>query len=201
MRSMFLLLGLLLLGSAQAALVTFDDFPSTPDDTFPNALVSTPQGFEFAQYDGDAGHIFTSGGTLNTVGEALSPGVVVMHTSGGLFSLQSLDIFISEYNDLAAVAYGGYRIQAFDINNQLIAQMEIVGGSTSEWQAIVFDATWSGIKQLSIDPSYTTTGFGVSSGAMELDNFSATVVPIPAALWLFGSALAGLGWLRRSKTA
>jgi hypothetical protein len=23
------------------------------------------------------------------------------------------------------------------------------------------------------------------------------VVPIPAAVWLFGSALAGLGWLRR----
>jgi hypothetical protein len=27
-----------------------------------------------------------------------------------------------------------------------------------------------------------------------------TVVPIPAAVWLFGSALAGLGWMRRRKT-
>ena len=28
----------------------------------------------------------------------------------------------------------------------------------------------------------------------------ATVVPIPAAVWLFGSALAGLGWMRRRST-
>ena len=28
-----------------------------------------------------------------------------------------------------------------------------------------------------------------------------TAVPIPAAVWLFGSALAGLGWMRRRQTA
>ncbi|MCP4833046.1 MAG: VPLPA-CTERM sorting domain-containing protein, partial [Gammaproteobacteria bacterium] len=26
-------------------------------------------------------------------------------------------------------------------------------------------------------------------------------VPIPAAVWLFGSALAGLGWIRRKQAA
>jgi len=32
--------------------------------------------------------------------------------------------------------------------------------------------------------------------------FRATsIVPIPAAVWLFGSALAGLGWMRRKQTA
>lgn len=30
----------------------------------------------------------------------------------------------------------------------------------------------------------------------ETTSFMATVVPIPAAVWLFGSALAGLGWMR-----
>jgi hypothetical protein len=29
---------------------------------------------------------------------------------------------------------------------------------------------------------------------------SATAVPLPAAVWLFGSALAGLGWMRRKQT-
>jgi hypothetical protein len=29
---------------------------------------------------------------------------------------------------------------------------------------------------------------------------TATTVPVPAAVWLFGSALAGLGWLRRKQT-
>jgi len=31
--------------------------------------------------------------------------------------------------------------------------------------------------------------------------WTATVVPVPAAVWLFGSALAGLGWLRRKQAA
>jgi hypothetical protein len=39
---------------------------------------------------------------------------------------------------------------------------------------------------------------------MELTDFSQTFgltnVPIPAAAWLFGSALAGLGWVRRKQT-
>jgi len=30
---------------------------------------------------------------------------------------------------------------------------------------------------------------------------SVSAVPMPAAVWLFGSALAGLGWLRRNQTA
>jgi hypothetical protein len=30
--------------------------------------------------------------------------------------------------------------------------------------------------------------------------WTATAVPIPAAVWLFGSALAGLGWMRRKQT-
>ena len=32
-------------------------------------------------------------------------------------------------------------------------------------------------------------------------SLTGTVVPIPAAVWLFGSALAGLGWMRRKQTA
>ena len=35
------------------------------------------------------------------------------------------------------------------------------------------------------------------SGQPLLDNFRVAAVPIPAAVWLFGSALAGLGWIRR----
>ncbi len=35
---------------------------------------------------------------------------------------------------------------------------------------------------------------------MALDNINVSTVPVPAAVWLFGSALAGLGWLRRKQT-
>ncbi|MGI9291696.1 MAG: VPLPA-CTERM sorting domain-containing protein [Gammaproteobacteria bacterium] len=40
-----------------------------------------------------------------------------------------------------------------------------------------------------------------SFGPPGLPEINATLVPIPAAVWLFGSALAGLGWMRRRQTA
>jgi len=40
--------------------------------------------------------------------------------------------------------------------------------------------------------------FETAGGVWQIDNVR--VVPIPAAVWLFGSALAGLGWMRRKQT-
>jgi hypothetical protein len=188
-------------GSAQAALVTFNDFPDTPVDTFPNELVATPQGFDFVQTGGDSAHIYTSEGTLRINAQALNPALVVTHSSGNLFNLKSLDMFITEHDfNPAEVFYSEYHLQAFDTNNQLLAELEIAGGAISEWQSLIFDDSWNGIQTLVIDPSSITTGFGAFTGAMNFDNFAANVVPIPAAVWLFGSALAGLGWMRRKQT-
>jgi hypothetical protein len=39
-----------------------------------------------------------------------------------------------------------------------------------------------------------------NTGFYGLDNLTYSVVPLPQAVWLFGSALAGLGWLRRKQT-
>jgi hypothetical protein len=44
-----------------------------------------------------------------------------------------------------------------------------------------------------------TTGTYVWSWAS--DSITLNVIPIPASVWLFGSALAGLGWMRRKKTS
>jgi hypothetical protein len=45
-------------------------------------------------------------------------------------------------------------------------------------------------KEITLDGGTYTSGVNVAY---------LTAVPVPAAVWLFGSALAGLGWLRRSK--
>jgi len=59
---------------------------------------------------------------------------------------------------------------------------------------------------ISINPSLTNAGGVVNyDSVMESKTYAdytggtliGTVVPVPAAVWLFGSALAGLGWLRR----
>jgi len=47
-------------------------------------------------------------------------------------------------------------------------------------------------------------GGGIQSQSLleiTIDNVNAQVVPLPAAAWLFASAIAGLGWLRRKQTA
>jgi hypothetical protein len=42
---------------------------------------------------------------------------------------------------------------------------------------------------------------GDTDTKVQFDNIVVTAVPVPAAIWLFGSALAGMGWMRRRKTA
>jgi len=51
--------------------------------------------------------------------------------------------------------------------------------------------------------AYTLDDFKNNGGNIaDLSNVRAfSVVPIPASVWLFGSALAGLGWLRRKQSA
>ena len=44
--------------------------------------------------------------------------------------------------------------------------------------------------------SVSQDGWGVENVRMDVQ-----VVPVPAAVWLFGSALAGLGWMRRKQAA
>jgi len=42
----------------------------------------------------------------------------------------------------------------------------------------------------------TSLEFEVYGDPMSIDNIVVSTVPVPAAVWLFGSALAGLGWMR-----
>jgi hypothetical protein len=49
-----------------------------------------------------------------------------------------------------------------------------------------------------LDP-FENGGVGPGPWATGYDNIQINVVPIPAAVWLFASALAGLGWIRRKQ--
>jgi hypothetical protein len=66
-----------------------------------------------------------------------------------------------------------------------------------------FDFSYAGIDFLEFR-SFGGVDAGPDSGSgtqFAMDNFSYSVVPIPAAVWLFASALAGLGWIRRKHSA
>jgi hypothetical protein len=48
--------------------------------------------------------------------------------------------------------------------------------------------------------AYEYSKNNLAAGYDVVGTLTATVVPIPGAVWLFGSALAGLGWMRRKHT-
>jgi hypothetical protein len=66
-------------------------------------------------------------------------------------------------------------------------------------QLFAFDGAWSGLTSVDIEinlyPDYL-----VCCDPFAIDDITLQTVPVPAAVWLFGSALAGLGWLRRKQT-
>jgi len=69
------------------------------------------------------------------------------------------------------------------------------------------DGTFSGTGYLDAGTYTLLAGSSIGSGGASSGYSSSSfmvsysTVPVPAAAWLFGSALAGLGWLRRKQTA
>lgn len=70
-----------------------------------------------------------------------------------------------------------------------------VGGQNT----VVFDSTWTDLAKVSIrgNSFYDVTYDTFFAGSVEIDNVVLNVVPIPAAAWLYATALLGLGWLRQ----
>jgi len=113
-------------------------------------------------------------------------GISIYSQAGVSFELDSLD---AESN--------GEQL----FTGQVIGYLE--GGGTisqaiSTIGTINFDQTW--VNLTSIDVLFNLTSGPASFVVPALDNITLQAVPVPAAAWLFGSALAGLGWLRRKQT-
>jgi hypothetical protein len=94
----------------------------------------------------------------------------------------------------------------------------VVSGQKTDGSIIIWDGTlgggWCGTADEGVNQycpdmfdngviewtSLLSVSIEAHNGAGSIDNIVISQVPVPAALWLFGSALAGLGWLRRKQT-
>lgn len=78
-------------------------------------------------------------------------------------------------------------------NNVLLADITAIGGSSNNWLTQQFFVTGTGNDTL----KFLATGIDDSLGG-NIDNVQLNAVPVPAAVWLLGSAIALFGFGRRN---
>jgi hypothetical protein len=165
--------------NAAAVVVTFDEL----DPVFPAATIDS-QGYRFTANGAGMLGIGSNWGVLGTPALAMAGDSDTMDLSGdGTFSLLSFNM--STFSGSETVVVTGY----LQSGGQLSTTLNITGSYAPDYG---FSAAWQGLESVQFD--------SVGGSLLYIDNIVTNVVPVPAAIWLFGSALAGLGWLRRRQT-
>ena len=117
---------------------------------------------------------------------------------GQIEFLFSMDVILEsvDFFDIELIENDGNpdsEIHLYDsAGDEIMAGMFFVPstGGDNLWNQLDFNAV-SGVRKLVIE----------LNGSGAIDNLSFTVVPIPAAAWMFGSALCLLGWMRLRATS
>jgi hypothetical protein len=81
------------------------------------------------------------------------------------------------------------------LSNQVLYG-RITGGASADLSMAIGTGDWLNLEFFGVADScqmFAPCGYH----QVRLDDITVSAVPVPAAVWLFGSALAGLGWFRR----
>ena len=178
---------LLLAGNANAYNVVIDFEELTPVAPFHIGPPIETRGFNF-NGGGVTDWSYFEAGTTQALHWCPNCDYISMTQDGlAAFDLLSVDLAYSDYADeahLVGTFVGGGSISTF-VN------------VTSTMTTFSLGAGWTNLQRLEI-----YGGGQPHIGAIAADNIAVvTAVPVPAAVWLFGSALAGLGWIRRKLSA
>ena len=199
------------LGAVALALTTTEVLAA--DAYFPSSLLDNTTGFA------DSVFLGAPNGNNGNVGSAwvgIGGKVVTFEfTDFSIFDGPGSDIYVYEVDvganefSLADFSFSQDGINFFLVDSSIAAIVPVDNdpGHTNDTFARSFDLLGTGLdwaRYFRIDGNGTgnaggSTGFDLDAvGAV---NFESTLVPVPAAVWLFGSALASLATLRRRKTS
>jgi hypothetical protein len=172
----------LVVGGAHASTVTFD---------FEDGL-SEKDGFRFTviTYEG-----VTGGASFSGTANFFNVDIELERIDGGLFALESFDSapIIYGFGLCANTGAIGVTSSGGAIN------APTSGGfcNDSDWETPILSPEWASLRSV----TFATILVDNTYSQGQIDNVVVSnVIPIPAAVWLFGSALAGLGWLRRKQS-
>ena len=172
------LLMLLGVGSAQAALVNF-----SITGTIDGADTPGPYGIS-------VGETITASGILDGSAISTSPYTVYFDQShsSNTMTIAVGSLILDQTQDDSYAAGGSPRLE-FDSGGNLI-------GVNFSWGAIDGSSYDSAVLGFIVNDA----SYNFATGSWDAGSFSTTAVPVPAALWLFGSGLMGLaGIIRRRK--
>jgi len=183
---------LLVCGTVQAAIVTIDFEEFAPV----SVLEPTPVGsFEVEPWFlvSTTGNLFwfddscCTGNEDSYVQILFSADVTVTHAQGNQFDLLSFDMAFNGINADESLLLTGQKSDGSTVESWITG---IETGSFT-FETILLSSQFENLVSIT---------FSDSSAAVQLDNITVNAVPIPAAVWLFGSGLVGLGFLRRKKS-
>ena len=195
---------LFVLSSAQAAPVTIDfeefslgtssvgpfvskgyefwgsSFPGPIPDGLPAEIVTGTSGTNSLE-------AFNGWGGQDGFGATVS--ISMTKEDDGAFAIHSLDLLLAG----CAGGGGGGCFGSESITGTL------AGGGAADLSVAVGTGDW--LNLVSVGFSASGDGFGFGAGTVaQIDNINVSAVPVPAAVWLFGSGLGLLGWFRRRQS-
>jgi len=183
MRTFFFVASLFAASSVYSATVVVD---FEDEDLVDSAVIQT-QGYEFVSENTLTGF----GGLLSGNFLAYCPDctVTMSKVEGQAFSLSSFDVSNIGFPVTGDTSFTvtGFFAGGGEISE--LVDLPLVAPIT-DYTNVVFSPAWSNLDRVEFGSAPILT-------AIALDNIIVTAVPVPAAAWLFGSALMGLGWWRR----
>ena len=185
-------IAILAVSPSQAALIQGSSF-ITPSTSIPPCAISICSGF------GTNINQIADGDSSNFNGYAGADGVVgkINLDLLGNFNLQSFTL----WNDLNVNHEGveTFRLHFFDESDNLIQSTSTLIAPVGQFdpQIYTFAATVQNVSKVDLETLTLLTG-GVGS-RIEIREvaFNGAPVPLPASLWLFASALAGIGFIKK----